>query len=60
MVNEMPRDVYGNDVLAKKDKNLVRGCRIEAARTTTTTAKRSGEKRDLREVVYNNFKVKGH
>ena len=61
MVNEMLREVYVNDILPKKaKKNPLRGYRSEAALTTTTTAKRSGKKRDISEVVCHNFKVKGH
>ena len=59
MVNEMLREVYVNDILPKKAKNPLRGCRSEAAITTTTTAKRSGKKY-IREVVCHNCKVKGH
>ena len=54
MVNEMLREVYVNDILPKKaKKNPLRGYRSEAAMTTTTinTAKRSGKKRDMSEVV---------
>ena len=61
MVNEMLREVYVNDILPKKaKKNPLRGYRSEAAMTTTTTAKRSGKKRDINEVVCDNCKVKGH
>ena len=61
MVNEMLREVYINDILPKKaKKNPLRGYRSEAAMTTTTTAKRSGKKRDKSEVVCHNCKVKGH
>ena len=59
MVNEMLREVYVNDVLPKKSKNPLRGYRNEAAITTTTTAKRSGKKRDISEGVCHNCKVKG-
>ena len=63
VVNEMLREVYINDILPKKaKKNPLRGYRGEAAMTTTTinTAKRSGKKRDISEVVCHNCKVKGH
>ena len=62
MVNKMLREVYVNDILPKKAKNPLRGYRSEAAMTTTTinTAKRSGKKRDISEVVCHNCKVKGH
>ena len=59
MVNEMLREVYVNDILPNKVKNPLRGYRGEAAMTTTTTAKRSGKKRDISEVVCHNCKVKG-
>ena len=59
MVNEMLREVYGNDILPKKaKKNPIRGYQSEAAMTTTTTAKRSGKKRDVSEVVCLNCKIK--
>ena len=60
MVNEMRREVYVNDILPKKAENPLRGYRSEAAMTTTTTAKRSGKKRDMNEVVCHNCKVNGH
>ena len=60
MVNEMRREVYVNDILPKKAENPLRGYRSEAAMTTTTTAKRSGKKRDMSEVACHNCKVKGH
>ena len=61
MLNEMLREVYVNDILPKKaKKNPLVGYQSEAAMTTTTTAKRSGKKRDVSEVVCHNCKVKGH
>ena len=66
MVNEMLRQVYVNDILPKKaKKNPQREYRSEAAMTMTTTAKRStakrsGKKRDISEVVCHNCRVKGH
>ena len=61
MVNEMLREAYVNDIFPKKaKKNAPRGYRSEAAMTTTTTAKRSGKKRDISEVVCHNGKVKDH
>ena len=60
MVNEMLREVYVNDILPKKaKKNPLRGYRSETDMTTTTTAKLSGKKRDISEVVCHNCKVKG-
>ena len=59
MVSEMLRKVYVNDILPKKVKNPLRGYRSEAAMTTTTTAKRSGKKRNISEVVSHNCKLKG-
>ena len=46
--------------LTKKAKNPRRRYRSEASMTTTATAKRSGKKRDVSEVVCHNCKVKGH
>ena len=61
MVNEMLREVHVNDILPKKaNKNPLRGYRSETDMTTTTTAKRSGNKRDISEVVRHNCKVKDH
>ena len=61
ILNEMLREVYVNDILPKKaKKNPLRGYRSEAAITTTTTAKRSGKKRDISDVVCHNCTVKGH
>ena len=60
MVNEMLREVYANDILPKEaKKNPLRGYRSEAAMTMTTTAKRSGKKRDISDVVCHNCQVKG-
>ena len=59
MVNEMLREVYVNDILPKKaKKNPLRGYRRKGAMRTTTTAKGSGKKRDVSEVVRHNCKVK--
>ena len=59
MVNEMLSEVYVNDILPKKSKkNPIRGYRSKAAMTTTTTAKRSGKKRDINEIVCHNCKVR--
>ena len=56
----MLREVYINDILPKKaKKNPLRGYRSETDMTTTTTAKLSGKKRDISEVVCDNSKVKG-
>ena len=61
MVNEMLRDVYVNDILPNKTKKSpLRGYRSEAVMTTTTTAKRSGRKRDISEVICHNCKLEGH
>ena len=61
MVNEVLREVYVNDILPKQAKtNHLRGYRSEAAMTTTATAKRSGKKRHISEVVCHNCKVKSH
>ena len=60
MVNEMLREVHVNDILPKKAKKKpLRGYRSEAAMITATTAKRSGKKRDISEVVCHNCKEKG-
>ena len=74
MVNGVLREVYVNDILPKKaeknplrahrpkkaEKNPLRAYRREADVTTTATAKRSGKKRDMNEVVCHNCKVNGH
>ena len=60
MVNNMLREVYVNDILPNKvKKGHLRGCTSEAA-MTITTAKRSGVKRDVSDVVSCNCKQKGY
>ena len=49
---------YVNHILPKKAKNRLRGYRRKGAMRTTTTAKGSGKKRDVSEVVRHNCKVK--
>ena len=59
MANVMLREVYVNDILRKEaKKDPLRGYRSEAAMTTTTTARNSGMKRDVSEVVRHNYKTK--
>ena len=61
LVNEMLREVNVNGLFPKKaKKNPLRGYRIEAAMTATTTTKLSGKKRYIAEVVCYNCKLKGH
>ena len=57
----MRREVYIKDALPNKaKKSSLCGYRSEASMTTITTAKRSGMKQDMSEVVGDNCKAKDH